>query len=240
MRQDLSRSLTWKHQLSSLLLLVCVLVLATQLIASPARATGVYEILPVSADTWVVDKAEVLSRANEGKISSELKRLAEKTGYEVRIVSVRRLDYEETAQSFADKLFEQWFPTPEEQANQTVLVVDSQTNNTGIRSGEQVKTLLSDMIATSIAQETVLVPLKQGEKYNQAFLDASDRLVAVLSGKPDPGPPQVKDTTQVEGTFATAEVTKSSNATFWVITLLAVATIVPMATYYFYLYLQSR
>jgi uncharacterized protein len=229
-----------RRKLKHLILWVIALVLSTQLIAEPAEATGVYEIPPVSADAWVVDKAEVLSRANEGRISADLKQLAEKTGYEVRIVSVRRLDYEETAQSFADKLFEQWFPTPEEQANQTVLVIDSQTNNTGIRSGEQVKTLLTDAIATSVAQETVLVPLKQGEKYNQAFLDASDRLVAVLSGKSDPGPPVVKDITQVEGTFASAETTKSSNATFWVITLLAVATIVPMATYYFYLYLQSR
>jgi uncharacterized protein len=121
-----------------------------------------------------------------------------------------------------------------------LLVIDNQTNNTGIRTGEKVKELLPDDVAQSVAQETVLVPLKEGNKYNQAFLAASDRLVAVLSGRPDPGPPQVQDNVQVEGTFATPEETKSSNATFWVITFLIVATIVPMATYYFYIYMQER
>jgi uncharacterized protein len=240
MKQILNQFSLWKRKFAHLVLLVVALVLTTQLIAVPARATGIDEIPPLSNDTWVIDKAEILSRANEGKISGDLKQLAEKTGYEVRIVSIWRLDYEETAQNFADKLFEQWFPTAEQQANQTLLVIDSQTNNTGIRTGEQVKTILSDAIANSVAQETVLVPLKQGQKYNQAFVDASDRLVAVLSGKPDPGPPVVEDKIQVESTFATVEETKSSNATFWVITFLVVATVVPMATYYYYLYLQSR
>ena len=61
----------------------------------------------------------------------------------------------------------------------------------------------------------------------------------MLTGNPDPGPPQLKEI-QVEGTFATPEETKESNATVWVIGLLAAATIIPMATYYFYLYIQSQ
>jgi uncharacterized protein len=72
------------------------------------------------------------------------------------------------------------------------------------------------------------------------LLGASDRLAAVLSGRPDPGPPTLTDNVQVEGTFATPEQTKESNATVWVIGFLVVATVVPMATYYFYLFLQSR
>ncbi|UBF24721.1 TPM domain-containing protein [Kovacikia minuta CCNUW1] len=174
------------------------------------------------------------------KLILNLNALAEKTGYEVHFVTIHRLDYDETAQSFADELFEKWFTTPESRANQTLLVIDNLTNNTGIHTGEKVKEIMPDEIARSVAQETVLIPLKEGNRYNQAFLGASDRLVAVLSGRPDPGPPELEDNVQVEGTFATREETQSSNATFWVITFLVVATIVPMATYYFYLYLQSR
>jgi uncharacterized protein len=44
----------------------------------------------------------------------------------------------------------------------------------------------------------------------------------------------VKDNIQVEGTFATPEETKESNAIPWVIGLLLAATVIPMVTYYWY------
>lgn len=210
------------------------LLMATQLLVAPAYATGVYEMPAFSPDTWILDKAEIISRSNEGTISTTLKKLATDTGYEVRYVTIHRLDYEETAQSFTEQLFQTWFPTPEAQANQVLLVMDNVTNNTGIQAGSAVQSILPESIAQSVAQETILVPLKQGNKYNQAFLDATVRLAALLSGEADPGPPEVNETIQVEGTFATPEETKASNATLWVVGFLIVATIVPMATYYWY------
>jgi len=202
----------------------------------PALATGVYEMPMQSATnpTWVLDEADVLSRINRGSITGSLENLAKATGNQVYLVTIHRLDYGETIESFTNDLFETWFPTEESQAHQTLLVLDTLTNNAAIRTGEQVKSLLSDSIADSIAQDTLMTPLRNGDRYNQAFLDASDRLVAVLSGKPDPGPPQVAETVQTEGTFATPEDTEGSNATIWVIGLLLAATVIPMATYYLY------
>jgi len=226
--------------LQRLFLPVLVVLLSTQLIALPAGATSLYEIPDLPEDTWVLDKAEILSRSTEGKLSTTFSEIAAQSGLETRVVTIHRLDYEETIEGFTDKLFKRWFPTAAEQANQTLLVIDNVTNNTGIRTGEKVKQLMSDAIATSVAQETVLIPLKEGNKYNQAFLGAGDRLVAVLSGQTDPGPPEVKDTVMVEGTFATPEKTKESNATVWIVGFLAAATIIPMATYYFYQYMGSR
>lgn len=219
-----------------LILSLTLIIVATVFWATPAFATGVNQMPQVAAGerTWVIDQAEVLSRVNEGKISSDLEKLAVSTGNEVRFVTIRRLDYGETVDSFANQLFEKWFSTKEAQANQTLLVIDTLTNNTAIRTGDKVKSLLADDIAQSVAAETMLAPLKEGEKYNQAFADASDRLVAVLSGNPDPGPPQITANVSIEGTFKKAEETNSSNATLWVIGLLFAATVIPMATYYFY------
>jgi len=235
MKQLLNQGFNWKQHWQSLSLLV-LMILSTLLMASPASATGVYQMPNLAAGdrTWVIDQAEVLSLVNEGKISSKLEDLAKQTGNEVRMVTIRRLDYGETPASFIQALFEKWFPTSEAQANQTLLMIDTLTNGTAIVSGDQVKSLMTDKIAQSVANETVLVPLREGEKYNQAFLDASDRLVAVLSGQPDPGPPQVAETVPVEGTFKSAEETNSGNATIWVVGLLIAATIIPMATYYLY------
>lgn len=219
-----------------ILLSIAALVLATQLVMAPAHATGVYQMPSLSAGerTWVFDEDDAISRLNEGRISNALEKLADQTGKEVRFVTIHRLDYGETIESFTDKLFEKWFPTPEAQANQALLVLDTVTNTSAIHTGDKVKSLLSDEIAQSVASETLLVPLQQGNKYNQAFLDASERLVAVLSGQPDPGAPIVQDTINVEGTFTKAEDTNTGNATVVVVVLLIAATVIPMVTYFWY------
>ena len=213
---------------------IVALILTTQLVVAPALATSLYEVPGIPTDSQILDLANILSRFSEGKITESFTALKAKTGQEVRFVTIRGLDYEETIKSFTEKLFKQWFPTPDAQAKQTLMVLDKLTNNSAIYTGEQAKAIMPDAIAQSVAQETLQVPLKIGERYNQGFLDASDRLVAVLSGQADPGPPVVKDNVQVEGTFATPEETQESNATVWVIGLLIAATVIPMATYFWY------
>jgi uncharacterized protein len=222
-----------KKLLHSLVLLLAM-VLLTPFSTAPAYATSLYEVPPVSEETRVVDLGDIISRFNEGKFNETLNDLASKTGQEVHFVTIRRLDYDETIDTFAKKLFDQWFPTPESGATQTIVVLDSLTNNSAIVTGEKVKSLMSNEIAKSVAQETMQAPLQKGDRYNQAFLDVSDRLVAVLSGEPDPGPPVIVDNVKTEGTFASREETAQSNAIPWVIGLLIAATIIPMATYYWY------
>ena len=206
--------------------------------ASFAFATGVYQMPNLGAGdrTFIVDDADILSLVTKNKLNNTLKNLADLTGNEVRFVTIRRLDYGETADSFTEKLFDKWFPTPEEKANQTLVVLDTLTNNDAIRIGDAVKGLMSSDITQSLVNETIQVPIREGNKYNEAFLAASDRLTNVLSGEPDPGPPEIKDglSVQVAATFKSAEETDDKSATIVVVVLLVIATIVPMATYFWY------
>ncbi|NJL11394.1 MAG: YgcG family protein [Calothrix sp. SM1_7_51] len=240
MTQLLKQILKFKNHLSRLIISGIAIIFVTILLAAPAFATGVYDIPNLESNTWIVDEAEVVSRLTEGKISSTLEDLAKQTGNEVKIITIRRLDYGETPESFTKALFTKWFSTPSAQANQTLLMIDTLTNGTAIVTGDKIKSVMSDEIATSIASETLLAPLRDGDKYNQAFIDASDRLVAVLSGKPDPGPPEIVEKVNAESTFTKAEDTEKnrSNATAWIIGLLIAATVIPMATYYIYLAIQ--
>ncbi len=241
MKQLLNQVFSMTKHLVRLILPLVMIILASALVATPAFATGVYDMPNLKpGGTWVVDKGDVISLFNEGKISSALEDLAKQTGNEVRIVTIRRLDYGETPESFTKTLFEKWFPTKEQRANQTILMIDTVTNGTAIISGDKVKSLMPEAIANSIASQTLAEPLRNGNKYNQAFVDTSDRLVAVLSGQPDPGPPQIAETVQVEGTFKKAEETETikGNATAWVVGLLIAATVIPMATYYIYQVIQ--
>lgn len=216
--------------LSTLLLVVTMFVVAT-----PAIATGLFDLPDFNPDKiWVVDTADAISNANQNKLTKTFKDLASQTGQEVRMVAIRRLDYGETVESLAAEIFNDWYPDATAQANQTLLVLDTLTNNVAIRSGEAAQEFIGAEIATSIVDETVGYNLRKGNKYNQALIDAGDRLVAVLSGQEDPGPPIMEDEIQIEGTFTKAEDTDQGSATIWVVGFLIVATIVPMATYYWY------
>lgn len=246
MKQFLNHFLSWQKSIAFprvagatiVTLSLTITIFISCVFAMPAFATGVYDIPNLTSDTWIVDEADLISRFNEGRISNAFNDLAKQTGNEVRIVTIRRLDYGETPESFTKALFEKWFPTKEAQANQTLLMIDSVTNGTAIVTGDKVKSIMPDEIAESVASETVLVPLRNGNKYNQAFLDAQERLVTVLSGEPDPGAPEVTKEIQTEGTFAKAEETDQGNAIAWVVGLLIAATVIPMATYYIYLVFQ--
>jgi len=236
MRRLCNQLFSWRKYLLPLVTAIAIALIASQMAVFPAFATGVYEMPMLSAGdrTWVWDKGDVLSRSSESTISSVLDNLEKQTGKEVRFVTIHRLDYGETTASFANQLFEQWFPATEDQTNQILLVLDTVTNSATIRTGEGVKSLLTDEIAQSVAGETLQVPLREGNKYNEAFTAASDRLATVLSGQPDPGAPEVVDNTQVEGTFKKAEETDQGNATVIVVVLLVLATVIPMVTYFWY------
>jgi uncharacterized protein len=236
MTRLLKQLFSWRKYLQPLAAAIAIALIASQMAVLPALATGVYEMPVLSAGdrTWVFDKGDVLSRSSESNISSVLDNLENQTGKQVRLVTIRRLDYGETTATFTDQLFEQWFPTKEDQTNQILLVLDTVTNSAAIRTGEGVKSLLTDEIAQSVAGETVQVPLREGNKYNEAFAAASTRIATVLSGEPDPGAPQVVDNIQVEGTFKKAEETDQGNATVVVVVLLVLATVIPMVTYFWY------
>jgi uncharacterized protein len=224
--------------LRQILLLSLVIGLALGSFALPARATAVYEVPAVSAGvpTWIVDKAEILSLATKGQVKGTLEQLAKQTGKEVRFVTIHRLDYGDTIQIFTDKVFKKWFPTPEDQANQTLIVLDNVTNTIGIQTGTEVKPLLTDAIATSILTETMAIPLQNGNKYNQAFGDGADRLNALLSGQADPGPPKVIIIPEAGRTYLKAEETDANRTNFLIIVigLLIAATVIPMATWWWY------
>ena len=216
--------------------LVLTLGIGLQWNVSPAEATSIYSIPRVTPgdQSWVLDQATVLSRLTQTQLESQAAQLSEETGIELRFVTFRRLDYGETVETFADKLFESWFADPETQAEEAVFVIDVQTNNGSFHLGSQAQDRVSQDAIASIINETLVAPLRAGGKYNQALADVSDRITTILRGEPDPGPPVISANFEANPNFATAEETKDSNATTIVIVLLIIATVVPMLTYFAY------
>lgn len=218
----------WKNSIRYLLLAL----LAGTLWVTPVWATSAIDIPFPGTTAGVIDEGNVLSAVTQGSVGRSLQDLSEATGINVHVVTLHRLDYGETPQSFVDDLFSQWFPDPESQANQVIIALDTVTNGTAIHYGDAVAERLNPETAESIVQETMRVPLRDGN-YNQSVLDTVDRLAKVLKGEPDPGPPVVRETV-VEKTYKSKEETDDRSATIIVVALLIAATVIPMVTYFMY------
>lgn len=235
MKQYLSKIEKTQFQLKNLLISVFTIALLVLTSATPAIATGLFDLPDFDAErVWVVDTANAISASNQNKLTNTFQQLASDTGQELRMVVIRRLDYGETIDSLADEIFSAWYPEASARANQTLLVMDTLTNTTAIRTGEAAAKLIDPEIARSAIDDTIGYNLRTGNKYNQALLDTSDRFLAVLSGEADPGPTATEEEVEVEGTFTKAEDTDAGFAWTWVIVLLVLATVIPMVTYFWY------
>jgi uncharacterized protein len=194
------------------------------------------EIKTLTEQTWVIDDSEVLSNLTKGAIVSKAEKLAELTGLEIHVVAIRRIDLGQPASEFAAELFDKWFPTAAEKANQILLFIATEEHRTAIQTGAKVKEVLPDRIASSIADETMLYPARKSN-YNQSINEGIARLEAVLKGNPDPGAPLLAVEETETSNYATREETEASSSNVVVIILLILATLLPMATYY---WLQSQ
>lgn len=209
--------------LRSFSLLVLLLALAL-----PAYAVGVedYPLLPSTEK--VSDGADVLSRA----AIAELQRRLEVFGdarVDARVITLRRLDYDLTLQELADQLLERW----QSEANEQLLVlIETGTNSVSIQASSEVRSLLPEELLISTAETTMAYPLRDGGRYRQALIDGIDRLGVVLAGGDDPGPPVVVEPALIASNIPSVEETANSNAFSWVIVLLVVGTLVPMATWW--------
>ena len=213
--------------------------LLSGIFAQPVLATNAAEVPDISTSNsaWISDTAEVLSRTTENRLNRALKALAQDADRPLRIVIFRRLDYGLSIDTFADELFARWYPDTESSAKQTLLAMDTITNNITVRTGATAAERLTADIIESTLNENIGQELREGDKYNQAFEAGIARFAAVLAGEPDPGPPEVVDTIQTESTYLSAEETDTKSSTTWVIVLLVLATAIPMATYYGYVLL---
>jgi uncharacterized protein len=212
--------------MKKLVALLGALVMAF-LVMLPAGALEIADIpdLPADDRTWVVDFANIISSATEGEISRKLDAIQTATGKSVRFVTVPRIDFGQPAQEFLQELFAKWFPTGGE--DQALVLIVGEDHRTAWQAGEGIKAVLSPALLQSVIEETMLPPVRSA-RFNQALQEGAKRLLAVLAGEPDPGPPPV--VAQVERKVA--EPVDAKTSTTWVLALLAGATIVPMATYF--------
>lgn len=210
------------------------LMWAFQVFSGVAIASEVVDLPDLTADdrTWVIDFANVISSSTENATTEVLEKLATETGNQVRFVTVQRIDFGQPASEFVSELFDKWFITPEQRANQTLVLLATEDHRVAIKTGDAVNRQMSEEIVESVAAETMLYP-SQKSNYNQAVTDGMNRMVAVLSGLADPGAPVIVAETDLS--IKPSEIkTEPVSASLVVGGFLIAATIIPMLTYYWF------
>jgi uncharacterized protein len=214
------------------LLLAIGLVLAAPVAA--VRALSAADLPARPPAEHVLDGADVLSRAGKAEIERQLQAFgAERV--DARLVTLTRLDYGLDLSTLAGQLVERWSADPPAGSSPDpllLLLIDTQTRSTAIVAQAPLDRQLPEELLESTAATTMAQPLRSGDRYRQAAVDALQRLAAVLQGGEDPGEPVVEEAAAVVSNIPTREETSSSNAFTWVIVLLVVGTVVPMLTWW--------
>jgi len=204
-------------------LLVLGIAVPTAMAISPA------ELGSIRPSERVLDDADVFSRASRSELDSRLETLTDDR-VDARVITVRRLDYGYSLDGFGEQLLENWSGSGQEPL--LLLLLEIQNKRAAVVAEESLQSQLPASLLKSTARTTMSIPLREGDRYRQASLDGLNRLSVVLGGGEDPGPPEEIVRTALPTNVPTQAETEESNATTWVIVLLVLGTIIPMATWW--------
>ena len=183
-------------------------------------------------DKAVLDSADVLSRAGKNEIETRLNQL-ESSKVDARVITVRKLDYGLSLTGFGEELVERWSNNDNTSERPLILFLEeTQNKQAAVVVSAELSDQLPDALLRSTARTTMSQPKRDGERFRQASMDGIERIAVVLNGGEDPGPPIQIERTALPTNVPTVEETSESNAFTWVIVLLVVGTIVPMATWW--------
>ena len=183
-------------------------------------------------DKAVLDSADVLSRAGKNEIETRLNQL-ESSKVDARVITLRKLDYGLSLTGFGEELVERWSNKDNRSERPLILFLEeTQNKQAAVVVSAELGDQLPDALLRSTARTTMSQPMRDGERFRQASMDGIERIAVVLNGGEDPGPPIQIERTTLPTNVPTVEETSESNAFTWVIVLLVVGTIVPMATWW--------
>ena len=208
---------------------IAVALLALVVAVPAAMAIAPAELGAIRPTERVIDDADVFSRASRSELESRLEALTEDR-VDAHVITVRRLDYGYSLDAFGDQLVENWSSSGQEPL--LLLLLETQNKRAAIVTEDSLQAQLPPALLKSTARTTMSIPLREGDRYRQASLDGINRLAVVLGGGEDPGPPEEIVRTTLPTNIPTQAETEESNATTWVIVLLVLGTIIPMATWW--------
>ncbi|KAK9805499.1 hypothetical protein WJX72_001601 [[Myrmecia] bisecta] len=203
---------------------------------SGAALANEFDLLsePVPTNNYLIDDANVLNKTTKKGVNTALARLEAETGYRLEVATVRKLEFENDAFAFGDKIIEKWYPTVEQGDKKGLLVIVTSGKDGALTGGPSFMKAVGDRLVDSIISDNIPI-LTEAEKFNEAVTSCVKRIEAALQGKSDPGAPQRNEQVR-QRTFKTKEETnKTRTVTATIVgTLLVISFVVPMLQYFGY------
>jgi uncharacterized membrane protein YgcG len=185
-------------------------------------------------NNYLIDDAGVLNRTTKKNVNQDLEKLEKETGYRLEVATVRKLETENDAFAFGDKLVEKWYKTVDVGNNKGVLLIVTSAKEGALTGGPGFLKAVGDGLIDSVVSDSIPI-LTEQEKFNETVTSIVKRVGAVLNGQADPGAP-IRAVNQTGRTYKTKDETaKSKNVTGTIVlVLLGISVVVPMLQYWGY------
>ncbi|UNU27567.1 TPM domain-containing protein [Microcoleus vaginatus HSN003] len=130
-------------------------------------------------NTWVTDKANILSDSTETQLNQMISDLEAKNGSEIAVVTVPDTKPSATPKAFTTELFNFWGIGKKGKNNGVLLLISSGERRVQIETGSGIQTILPDAKAVGII-ETEITPRFKQQDFDGGTLAGTKALVNVL------------------------------------------------------------
>lgn len=130
-------------------------------------------------NTWVTDKANILSDSTETQLNQLISDLEAKNGSEIAVVTVPDTKPSATPKAFATELFNFWGIGKKGKNNGVLLLISSGERRVQIETGSGIQSILPDAKAVGIIQTEITPRFKQ-QDFDGGTLGGTKALVNVL------------------------------------------------------------
>jgi uncharacterized protein len=130
-------------------------------------------------NTWVTDKANILSDSTETQLNQIISDLEAKNGSEIAVVTVPDTKPSATPKAFATELFNSWGIGKKGKNNGVLLLISSGERRVQIETGSGIQSILPDAKAVGII-ETEITPRFKQQDFDGGTLAGTKVLVNVL------------------------------------------------------------
>jgi len=130
-------------------------------------------------NTWVTDKANILSDSTETQLNQMISDLEAKNGSEIAVVTVPDTKPSATPKAFATELFNFWGIGKKGKNNGVLLLISSGERRVQIETGSGIQSILPDAKSVGIIQTEITPRFKQ-QDFDGGTLAGTKALVNVL------------------------------------------------------------
>jgi uncharacterized protein len=139
---------------------------------------------PGKPQGFVSDFANIIDSSTEASLQNKLQALRDANTVEIAVVTISTLG-DESIETFAVKLFEEWGIGKKGSDNGILLLVAPNEKEVRIEVGYGMEPIITDLLANNIVQKTIIPEFKKGD-YSAGIAGGVDALVGIINNTVDP------------------------------------------------------